>query len=92
MVVIIIIIINNNDNNNNYHSWYHICLGLDTVTGLLRITANGRLIVNEENKYFKNTTSIKPKSLVGKVNGKFDKCMYIISILLCDLFQFLSQI
>ena len=29
------------------HSWYHVCLGLDTVSGLLRITVNGILIVNE---------------------------------------------
>ena len=37
------------------HSWYHVCLGLDTVSGLLRITVNGILIENEMKEFFKNT-------------------------------------
>ena len=45
------------------HSWYHICMGLDTVSGLLRIVVNGIEVVNEEKDYFKNTTHWKPKSL-----------------------------
>ena len=49
------------------HSWYHICMGLDTVSGLLRIVANGRLVVNEEREYFRNTGQWKPKSLKGKL-------------------------
>ena len=30
------------------HSWYHVCMGLDTVSGLLRIVVNGVVMVNEE--------------------------------------------
>ena len=51
------------------HSWYYVCLGLDTVSGLLRIPVNGILIENEMMEFFKNTTSIKPKSVSGKVSG-----------------------
>ena len=49
------------------HSWYHLCLGLDTVSGLLRIVVNGRLVVNEEKEYFKDTTESKPASVEGKI-------------------------
>ena len=49
------------------HSWFHICMGLDTVSGLLRIVVNGIEVVNEEKQYFKNTTHWKPKSLKGSV-------------------------
>ena len=49
------------------HSWYHICMGLDTVSGLVRIVVNGREVYNEENEGFRNTVSWKPKSLAGKV-------------------------
>ena len=49
------------------HSWYHICLGLDTVSGLLRIVVNGIEVVNEEKEYFKNTNAWKPRSLKGKI-------------------------
>lgn len=52
------------------HSWYHVCLGLDTVSGHLRIVINGVAVVDMEKQYFKNNTHIKPKSLVGKVTGK----------------------
>ena len=45
------------------HSWYHICMGLDTVSGLLRIVVNGVVMVNEEKDYFRNTVQWKPKSL-----------------------------
>ena len=52
------------------HSWYHVCLGLDTVSGHLRIVINGVTVVDMEKLYFKNTTAITPKSLIGKVTGK----------------------
>ena len=40
-----------------------MCLGLDTVSGLLRIVVNGVEVVNEEKEYFKNTQTWKPNSL-----------------------------
>ena len=49
------------------HSWYHACMGLDTVSGLLRIVVNGIEVVNEEKEYFKNTNASKPRSLKGKI-------------------------
>ena len=49
------------------NSWYHICMGLDTVSGLLRIVVNGVVMVNEEKDCFRNTTLWKPKSLKGKL-------------------------
>ena len=52
------------------HSWYHICFGLDTVSGHLRIVSNGVKIVDMEKQYFKNSTARKPRSLIGKVAGK----------------------
>ena len=56
------------------HSWYHICLGLDTVSGLLRIVINGFEIINEEKDFFRNTSSIKPTSVAGKFLGEFIYC------------------
>ena len=53
------------------HSWYHVCLGLDTVSGLLRISVNGHLIENEEKEFFRDTAIIKPKSAARKFLGKF---------------------
>ena len=49
------------------HSWYHVCMGLDTVSGLLRIVVNGVEVVNEEKEYFRNTADMKPTSLVRKI-------------------------
>ena len=49
------------------HSWYHICMGLDTVSGLVRIVVNGIEVVNEEKEYLQNTAQWKPKSLDGKL-------------------------
>ena len=49
------------------HSWYHICMGLDTVSGLFRIVVNGKEVVNKEKEYFKNTQSWKPRTVAGKV-------------------------
>ena len=48
-------------------SWYHICLGVDTVSGLLRIVVNGEKVVSEEREYFKNTTHWKPDSVAGRI-------------------------
>ena len=49
------------------HSWYHFCVGLDTLSGLLRIVVNGVEVVNEEKEYFRNTTAWKPKSVEGRI-------------------------
>ena len=49
------------------HSWYHVCMGLDTVSGLLRIVVNGILVVNEVKDYFRNTKSWKPRSIENKI-------------------------
>ena len=49
------------------HSWYHLCMGLDTESGLLRIVFNGVEVVNEEKDYFKDTTAWKPRSVAGKI-------------------------
>ena len=49
------------------YSWYHVCLGLDTESGLLRIVVNGVKVVDEEKEEFRNTTAWKPKSLEGKI-------------------------
>ena len=54
------------------HSWYHICMGLDTVSGLLRIVLNGILVVDVERDYFKNTVAWKPSSLNGKIMGRIN--------------------
>ena len=48
-------------------SWYHICMGLDTVSGMLRIVVNGVMVVNEEKEYFRNSTHWKPTSLKGRI-------------------------
>ena len=42
-------------------------MGLNTVSGLLRIVVNGRDVVNEEKEYFRNTTTWKSDSVDGKV-------------------------
>ena len=49
------------------HSWYHLCMGLDTESGLLRIVLNGVEVVNEEKEYFRGTTAWKPRSVAGKI-------------------------
>ena len=48
-------------------SWYHICMGLNTNTGRLRIVVNGVLLINEDRDYITNTIAWKPKSVQGKV-------------------------
>ena len=48
-------------------SWYHICMGLDSDSGLLRIVINGLEIISQEKEYLRNTTSLKPRSLDGKI-------------------------
>ena len=49
------------------NSWCHICMGLDTVSGQVRIVVNGKLLVNEEKEYFRNTNSWLPGSLENKL-------------------------
>ena len=49
------------------HSWYHVCLGLDTVSGMLRIVVNGIKVVNEEKAEFRNTSDWRPGSLDGNI-------------------------
>ena len=51
------------------HSWYHVCMGLDTVSGMLRIVVNGVELVNEKKDYFRNTTHWKPTSVKGTLGG-----------------------
>ena len=53
------------------HSWRHVCVGLDSVSGLLRIVINGILIDNEQKEYFNNTASMRPKSIARKFVGKY---------------------
>ena len=50
------------------HSWYHICLGLDTSSGRLRVMVNGYTIVDEDMSYFKDSQNRRPQSLIGKIN------------------------
>ena len=50
-------------------SWYHVCIGLDSGSGLFRIIINGKVIENEEKEFFKGTESIKPNSVAGKFLG-----------------------
>ena len=48
-------------------SWYHICSGINTNTGMLRIAVNGLMLINEERDYFKSTIAWKPKSVEGSI-------------------------
>ena len=41
------------------NSWYHICMGLDTVSGLLRIVINGVVMVNKETDNFRYTVHVE---------------------------------
>ena len=50
-------------------TWYHICVGIDTVSGLLQIVDNGVLVFDEEKEILKNTSSIKPENVRGKLLG-----------------------
>ena len=49
------------------NAWCHICMGLDTLSGQLRIVVNGRVVVNEEKEYFRNTNSWLSRSLKNKL-------------------------
>ena len=49
------------------HTWYHVCLGLDSESGHLRVVVNGYLIVDEYIRYFKDSQNIRPQSLKGKI-------------------------
>jgi hypothetical protein len=44
--------------------WMHICADVDTVTGTLRVSLNGRPALNATTKYLKEN---KPESLKGKL-------------------------
>ena len=46
-----------------HHSWHHICMGLDTGSGLLRIVVNGKEMVNMEKDYFRNKISHTDKHM-----------------------------
>ena len=35
-------------------SWYHVCMGLDTVSGHVRIVVNGKVLVDEPKDYFRD--------------------------------------
>ena len=48
-------------------SWYHICSGINTNTGMLRIAVNGLMLINEERDYFKSPIAWKPKSVEGSI-------------------------
>ena len=52
------------------HSWYHICVGIDTNSGLLRIVDNGVLTFDGKKDSLKNAASVKPKTVAGKLLGK----------------------
>ena len=51
------------------HSWYHVCMGLDTVSGLLRIVVNGKVVTDAVEEYFKNTQDLKPSTVAGNFIG-----------------------
>ena len=51
------------------HSWYHVCLGLDTDSGHLRLVVNGNVLVDEVKEFFVQTSNLKPTSLAGKLLG-----------------------
>ena len=50
-------------------TWYHVCVGINTISGLLRIVDNGIPVLDEETEIFKNTSSIKPENISGKLLG-----------------------
>ena len=49
------------------HSWYHACTGLDTVSGHLRVVLNGLTVVDKVIESFRDSSQVKPKSLIGKI-------------------------
>ena len=49
------------------HSWYRGCLGVDTVTGRIRIYVDGFVVLDEELEYFKGSTAMKPNTLKNNV-------------------------
>ena len=73
----------------NPHTWYQICLGLDTVSGHLRVVVNGHVIVDSVKEFFINTSSIKPKSVAGKFLGMTKEfiCKNILKVLLVSVFK-----
>ena len=51
------------------HSWYHICMGLDTVSGLLRIVVNGKEVVNKEKEYFSHEKALLESAVAASPDG-----------------------
>ena len=45
------------------HSWYRGCVGVDTISGMVRIYVEGSKILDAEFDYFKNSMATKPASL-----------------------------
>ena len=67
-------------------------MGLDTVSGLLRIVVNGKVVVDEEKQYFKDTSAWKPKSVAGHLLGKGVKhCIISLRVLYFNTFLFSVQ-
>ena len=50
-------------------TWYHICVGIDTISGLLRIVDRGVVVIDEKMDMLKNTFSIKPENVGRKLLG-----------------------
>ena len=44
-------------------------MGLDTVSGLLRIVVNGKVVTDAVEEYFKNTQDLKPSTVAGNFIG-----------------------
>ena len=49
------------------HSWYRGCLGVDTVSGRIRIYVDGSLVLDKEIYYFEESSAIKPSTLKNSV-------------------------
>ena len=64
-------------------------MGLDTVSGLLRIVVNGKVVVDEEKQYFKDTSAWKPKSVAGHLLGSIVQPHqdYFVSSLVFSVFK-----
>ena len=47
------------------HSWYHMCLGVDTASGWVRYVLNGELVLDSALDNMKEPSTTKPSSLKG---------------------------
>ena len=50
------------------HSWYHACLGLDTITARLRVVINGLSLYDGSHEFFNNTIGMKPNTLSDRLD------------------------